>query len=140
VAAHKARAGKSIGAERMELAKMIGITPPEFTLSGRGVDWPPISRRPTIRLAYCTGIRRSERSTLDDERHHRDHAPDQQRQRGNGESAKACVFAFSIRSAMPRGRPSTMPAKISRTHRVAHAAVGDLLAQPHDERGAGGSG
>ena len=42
---------------------MTGITPPELTLNGRWVDWPPISRRPTIRLAYCTGMRRSLRST-----------------------------------------------------------------------------
>ena len=42
---------------------MTGITPPEFTFSGRCVDWPPIMRRPTMRLAYCTGMRRSLRST-----------------------------------------------------------------------------
>ena len=53
----------SSGAERMELAKMTGMTPPELTLSGRWVDWPPIILRPTMRLAYWTGMRRSERST-----------------------------------------------------------------------------
>ena len=53
----------SSGADRMELAKMTGMTPPELTLSGRCVDWPPIILRPTMRLAYCTGMRRSERST-----------------------------------------------------------------------------
>ena len=61
--AEDVRAGKSSGADRMELAKMTGITPPELTLSGRCVDWPPIILRPTMRLAYCTGMRRSERST-----------------------------------------------------------------------------
>ena len=44
-------------------AKITGITPPEFTRSGRWVDWPPITLRPTTRLAYCTGMRRSLRST-----------------------------------------------------------------------------
>ena len=42
---------KSRGADRMELAKMTGITPPEFTLRGRWLDWPPIMRRPTMRRA-----------------------------------------------------------------------------------------
>src|ERR1700757_4082707 len=54
---------KSRGADRMELAKMTGMTPPELTLRGRWVDWPPIIFRPTMRLAYWTGMRRSERST-----------------------------------------------------------------------------
>ena len=42
---------------------MTGMTPPAFTFSGMWVDWPPIIRRPTTRLAYCTGMRRSPRST-----------------------------------------------------------------------------
>src|SRR5665213_3896667 len=45
----------SSGAERIDAAKMTGITPPELTFSGRCVDWPPIILRPTMRLAYCTG-------------------------------------------------------------------------------------
>ncbi len=40
-------------------AKMIGMTPAMFTLSGMNVLAPPIMRRPTTRLAYCTGTRRS---------------------------------------------------------------------------------
>ena len=52
-----------MGAERMELAKMTGITPPELTLSGRWLDWPPIMRRPTMRRALWMGMRRSRRST-----------------------------------------------------------------------------
>ena len=42
---------------------MTGITPPEFTLRGRWLDWPPIMRRPTIRRALWIGMRRSLRST-----------------------------------------------------------------------------
>ncbi len=30
-----------------------------FTFTGMKVDWPPYILRPTTRLAYCTGIRRS---------------------------------------------------------------------------------
>ena len=40
-------------------AKMTGMTPAMLTLSGMNVLVPPIMRRPTTRLAYCTGMRRS---------------------------------------------------------------------------------
>ena len=39
-------------------AKITGITPAWLTFSGRYVDVPPYILRPTIRLAYCTGMRR----------------------------------------------------------------------------------
>ena len=42
---------------------MTGMTPPVFTRRGRCVDCPPMIRRPITRLAYCTGMRRSARST-----------------------------------------------------------------------------
>ena len=38
---------------------MMGITPDMFTFIGMCVDWPPYIFRPTTRLAYCTGRRRS---------------------------------------------------------------------------------
>ena len=41
---------------KIELAKMIGITPDILTLMGRWVDWPPYIFLPTTRFAYCTGI------------------------------------------------------------------------------------
>ncbi len=34
------------------------MTPAWLTFSGRYVDVPPYMRRPTMRLAYCTGMRR----------------------------------------------------------------------------------
>ena len=37
---------------------MTGMTPAWFTLSGMYVDEPPNILRPTMRRAYCTGIRR----------------------------------------------------------------------------------
>ena len=37
---------------------MTGMMPAWFTLSGMYVDEPPNILRPTIRRAYCTGIRR----------------------------------------------------------------------------------
>ena len=46
-----------------EEAKITGMTPPALTLRGMWVDCPPITFRPTTRLAYCTGMRRSPRST-----------------------------------------------------------------------------
>ena len=51
------------GKDRIEEAKITGMTPPALTFSGMWVDCPPITRRPTTRLAYCTGMRRSPRST-----------------------------------------------------------------------------
>ncbi len=54
---------RSSGAERIELAKITGITPPEFTFSGRKLFDAWVRLRPTIRLADWMGIRRSERST-----------------------------------------------------------------------------
>ena len=47
------------GREAMDCAKMMGITPDMFTLMGMWVLWPPYIFRPTTRLAYCTGMRRS---------------------------------------------------------------------------------
>ena len=40
------------------LAKITGITPAWLTFSGMYVEDPPNCLRPTIRRAYCTGIRR----------------------------------------------------------------------------------
>ena len=37
---------------------MTGMTPAWLTLSGRYVEVPPYILRPTMRLAYCTGMRR----------------------------------------------------------------------------------
>ena len=47
------------GREAMDWAKMMGSTPDMFTFMGRELDWPPYIRRPTWRLAYWTGMRRS---------------------------------------------------------------------------------
>ena len=116
------------------------MTPPAFTRSGKCVDCPPITLRPTTRLAYCTGMRRSLRSTYtmkattaiinDDQKHHQ-----RERKRSPGG-----VFRLVNRSATPRGRPKTMPAKISSDIPLPTAALGNLLAQPHDEHAARGQG
>ena len=49
--------------DRIDEAKITGMTPPVFTFSGMCVLEPPYCRRPTTRLAYCTVIRRWPRST-----------------------------------------------------------------------------
>ena len=41
---------------KIDIAKITGITPAEFTLIGICVDCPPYTLRPTTRFAYCTGI------------------------------------------------------------------------------------
>src|SRR6185312_7173311 len=48
----------STGSCSSEEAKMIGMTPGWLTLIGIYVEEPPYIRRPTMRLAYCTGTRR----------------------------------------------------------------------------------
>ena len=47
----------------MALAKISGSTPEAFIFSGMCVDWPPYILRPTMRLEYWIGMRRSPRST-----------------------------------------------------------------------------
>ena len=47
------------GMDAMDWAKMTGRTPDIFTFMGRLLDWPPYIFRPTCRLAYWTGMRRS---------------------------------------------------------------------------------
>src|SRR5262245_39061211 len=53
----------SAGNDRIELAKITGITPDWLTFNGMEVLWPPIIRRPTTRRANCTGMRRWPDST-----------------------------------------------------------------------------
>src|SRR6478735_3702166 len=53
----------SAGMYSSDEAKMTGTTPAMLTLIGMYVDVPPYMRRPTMRLAYCTGMRRWDCST-----------------------------------------------------------------------------
>ena len=46
------------GNAMIDEAKIGGITPAVLILRGMCVLWPPNTRRPTTRLAYCTGILR----------------------------------------------------------------------------------
>ena len=47
------------GSAAMDWAKMMGSTPDMFTFMGMWLAWPPYIFRPTTRLAYWTGMRRS---------------------------------------------------------------------------------
>jgi hypothetical protein len=51
------------GSSSTDEAKMIGTTPAWLTFSGMYVLCPPNMRRPTTRLANCTGMRRWASST-----------------------------------------------------------------------------
>ena len=53
------KAAMVAGTEAMDCAKMMGMTPDMFTFMGRWLLWPPYILRPTTRLAYWTGMRRS---------------------------------------------------------------------------------
>ena len=61
------------GKSRIDDAKIGGITPDVLILSGRCELWPLYIRRPTTRLAYCTGMRRCAALHEDDRRDDRDH-------------------------------------------------------------------
>src|SRR3546814_17293155 len=50
------------GVRRIEVAKMIGMTPEVLSFSGIWEDSPPYIRLPTWRLGYCTMIRSCARS------------------------------------------------------------------------------
>ena len=51
---------------------------------------------------------------------------------GSARSGRSASARTSCSTA--RGRPTTMPAKMMQRHAVADAALGDLLAEPHDEQ------
>ena len=93
---------------------MTGITPPEFTFSGRWLDWPPIMRRPTMRRALWMGMRRSLRSTKTMNATTAIMPATSSSTTRMVNEPQASVWTFCTSSATPRGRPATMPAKISR--------------------------
>src|SRR5947209_7891670 len=103
----------STGKVKIELAKMTGITPPEFTRSGKCVDPPPITRRPTTRFAYCTGIRRSELSTYTMKPTTSSMIPTSRTIAGTVNAPQVWFSTLVQRSPILFGKPTTIPAKIS---------------------------
>ena len=115
-------------------AKIGGITPAALTLSGRCELWPPYIFRPTMRLAYWIGIRRCARSkntiTATTTTHDRSH--DQEADRLDLPDLDLTA------SAEDRvGQVGDDAGEDDQRDAVADTALGDLLAEPHDERGAG---
>src|SRR5882672_4623182 len=87
-----------------ELAKIGGITPPELTRSGKYEDCPPMTRRPTTRLAYCTGIRRCAPSTYTMKATTAIISATRKIKAIGVNGPQARVAAFSYKSATARGR------------------------------------
>ena len=116
-----------------ELAKMTGITPPEFTRRGRCVDCPPITLRPTTRFAYCTGMRRSLRSTNTMKATTASMTPIRINNAGRVNPPHALVRAFSNQVDDRARQADDDAGKDQQRHTVADAAFRDLLAEPHDE-------
>ena len=111
---------------------MTGMMPAWLTLSGMYVEEPPNILRPTMRRAYCTGMRRCACSmkitaaTMTQ--------PDQQH---DAEDPRA----LGLLDPPQRGREGGDDlAEDQDRHAVADAAVGDELAEPHDDGRAGGHG
>ena len=114
----------------MDDAKITGMTPPVFTLSGIWVLDPPYCRRPTTRLAYCTVIRRCPRSTkmiaADDDDHHHEEKDDPQQADLPG--------PHLIERRQHSRRQAHDDARVDQQrHPVPDAPLGNLLAEPHDE-------
>src|SRR2546422_3381856 len=95
-----------------ELAKIGGITPPELTRSGKYEDCPPMTRRPTTRLAYCTGMRRCAPSTYTMKATTAIIRTTRKIRAMGVKGPQARVLAFSYKSCTARGRPTTMPVKM----------------------------
>ena len=106
------------------------MTPPVFTFSGMCVLEPPYIRRPTTRLAYWTVTRRWPRSTKMMARDHHDHQDDQDEQ---PDEADLAGLQLIERSQHRAGKFDDDAGEDDERHAVADAALGDLLAQPHDE-------
>ena len=114
------------------------MTPPELTLSGRWVEPPPITLRPTIRLAHCTGMRRSVRSTKTINATTAIMSATSRSTAGTVKAPQASVCTLSYEVGDAARQADHDAGEDQQRHAVADAALGDLLAQPHDEHRTGG--
>ena len=123
-----------------ELAKIGGMTPPELTRSGKYEDWPPMTRRPTTRLAYCTGMRRWPPSTRTMKATTATINASKQNDGQRSEDAPSAGLELFV-EINDRARQANHDAdKDDQRHAIADAAFADLFTEPHDERRAGGQG
>ena len=74
----------------------------------------------------------------DDERNHRDHHCNQNYHRNRGQRAPGLVARLVVDILDAARQPDHNAGKDQQRHAVSDAALGDLLAQPHDEGRAGG--
>ena len=119
---------------------MMGMTPPELTFSGKWLDWPPIMRRPTMRRALCTGMRRSARSTNTMNATTAIIPTSKTIDKEECECTPGAGLDLAGHFTDAAGQTGDDAGEDEQAHAVADAAVGNLLAQPHDEGGAGGQG
>mgnify|MGYP003694031463 CR=1 FL=1 len=109
---------------------MIGMTPPVFTFSGMCVLEPPYIRRPTTRLAYCTVTRRWPRST----KMIAAMTPAISTMQDQDLDQPELAGVHLLDRLDHRARQADDDAGVDdERHPVADAALGDLLAEPHDE-------
>ena len=128
------------GNVKMEDAKITGMTPPALTRRGRWVDCPPITLRPTTLLAYCTGIRRSLRSTYTMNAPTTIMKASIRTISGNVMAPQASFSLCQTRSTIAARQSDHDAGKNQQRHSIAYAALGDLFAQPHNESAARGQG
>ena len=94
---------------------MTGITPAWLTLSGRYVEVPPYMRRPTMRLAYCTGIRRWPCSTNTTPTMMISAATQTAAKMAPPRLSRICLPSEGMRAAMPAKISSDMPLPMPRS-------------------------
>ncbi len=109
---------------------MTGMTPAWLTFSGRYVDVPPYMRLPTMRLAYCTGMRRWPCST---------NTTPMMMISAATQTAANTMAAAAVQDGLALERDAGRDAgEDHQRHAVADAALGDQLAHPHHQRRACG--
>ena len=121
---------------RSDEAKIGGMTPAVLTFSGRCVAWPPYIFRPTTRLAYWTG------SGAGRARRRRSTATTATMTTATIDQRRTASMSPDLRLDEQLhggvGHAGDDAREDDQRDAVADAALGDLLAEPHDERGAGG--
>ena len=122
-----------IGSSNSDEAKIGGMTPAVFSLSGRCEDSPWNMRLPICRFGYWTSNSTLRTLHENDKRDHEDGHDDDGKNERRGQSALAAEFK---RSDDGGRKFSDDPGENDQRNTVADAACGDLFTEPHQEHGA----
>jgi len=124
------------GKRQQRAAKIGGITPPELTRNGKYEDCPPMTLRPTTRLAYCTGMRRCPPSTKTMKATTATISATR-KIRAMGVNGPQAPFWPVRKGSGWRAADPPQCLRYDERHAISDSALADLFAQPHDERRTG---